>query len=307
MSNLKSQKEEFIKYVSDVQQHICDEIEAIDGKTFKIENWEREGFGYGSTRILSDGNVIEKGGVNTSMVGGKLPEAMKKRFGVEESTFFATGVSLVLHPKNPFAPTVHANYRYFELYDEKSGKLKDQWFGGGADLTPYYLFPEDAKHFHQIHKEACDQFDPEYYPKFKKECDEYFYNHHRNESRGLGGIFFDYLRPDKSHSAEDLLEFSKAAGFAFTEAYLPILKKRKDAEFDEQNRFWQEIRRGRYVEFNLIHDRGTLFGLKTKGRIESILMSLPPQVRWEYDYQPEEGSPEAKLLEHLRPIDWVDY
>lgn len=304
----KSIKSQFTKFVSNVQQHICDELEAVEGtQKFLIEDWEREGFGGGSTRIIEGGEVIEKGGVNVSTVGGPLPEAMQKKFKVAESDFFATGVSLVIHPRNPFAPTVHANYRYFELYDKNSGKLLDQWFGGGADMTPYYLFPEDARHFHQVHKKVCDQFDPEYYPVFKAECDAYFYNHHREEARGIGGLFFDYQRPDENRTAQELFDFAKAAGFAFTEAYIPILKKRKDSEYNEEHRKWQEIRRGRYVEFNLIHDRGTLFGLKTKGRIESILMSLPPQVRWVYDHHPEAGSPEAKLIEHLKPIDWINY
>ena len=305
--HLQSKKKAFIEYVKDVQQHICDEIEAVDGSKFQIENWEREDFGYGSTRVLSGGDVIEKGGVNISVVGGKLPEAMKEQFKVDEAAFFATGVSLVLHPRNPFAPTVHANYRYFELYDESGKELKDIWFGGGADLTPYYLFPEDAKHFHLVHKQVCDSFDPNFYPRFKKECDEYFFNHHRNESRGIGGLFFDYLRPDEEQSADTLFEFSKAAGFAFTDAYIPILKRRIKMEYEEKHRYWQEIRRGRYVEFNLIHDRGTLFGLKTNGRIESILMSLPPQVRWEYDYHPESGSEEEELVKHLKPVDWINY
>ncbi|MEX2362709.1 MAG: oxygen-dependent coproporphyrinogen oxidase, partial [Balneolaceae bacterium] len=297
----------FSEYVSEVQQFICDHLEAVDGKKFKVENWERKGFGHGSTRVIENGNVIEKGGVNVSVVEGELPKTMQERFEVEDSDFFVTGVSLVIHPRNPFAPTVHANYRYFELYDKKSGELTDQWFGGGADLTPYYLFPEDAIHFHEVHKKTCDKFDPDFYPVFKAECDAYFYNHHRDESRGIGGLFFDYIRPDEKHSADELFAFSKAAGFAFIDAYLPILLKRKDAEYSPQQREWQEIRRGRYVEFNLIHDRGTLFGLKTKGRIESILMSLPPQVRWVYDHHPEKGSPEAELLEHLKPIDWINY
>lgn len=305
---LSSKKEEFSAYVSEVQDHICEALEAVDGaQPFRIENWEREGFGGGSTRVIADGAVIEKGGVNVSAVGGPLPEAMRKKFEVPDSEFFATGVSLVIHPRNPFAPTVHANYRYFELYDKETGALRDQWFGGGADLTPYYLFKEDAKHFHQVHKDVCDQFDPDYYPKFKAECDAYFFNHHREESRGIGGLFFDYERPGAQRTADDLYEFSKAAGYAFTDAYIPILKKRKDHPYTEAQRNWQEIRRGRYVEFNLIHDRGTLFGLKTKGRIESILMSLPPKVQWVYDHQPEAGSKEAELVEHLKPIDWIQY
>lgn len=305
---LSSKKVEFQKYVQELQNHICSEIEAIDGKEqFLIEDWKREGFGYGSTRVISNGNVIEKGGVNISVVEGKLPESMQKNFNVENADFFVTGLSLVLHPKNPFAPTVHANYRYFELYDEKTGELTDQWFGGGADLTPYYLFTDDAKHFHLAHKKACDLFGSEYYPNFKEECDNYFVNHHRGETRGIGGLFFDYMRPTENQSANVLFDLSKSLGYAFTEAYSPILNRRKDNDFTEEQRYWQEIRRGRYVEFNLIHDRGTRFGLKTKGRIESILMSLPPRVRWDYNFMPEKGSEEERLIQHLKPIDWINY
>lgn len=307
-THLSPKREAFSDFVSDVQQHICDTLEAIEGTTkFRIEDWEREGFGHGSTRIIEDGEVIEKGGVNVSKVESTLPPVLQEKLGVAESEFFVTGVSLVIHPRNPFAPTVHANYRYFELYDARDGSLKDQWFGGGADMTPYYLFPEDARHFHAVHKEICDKYDPQYYPEFKKECDEYFYNHHRNESRGIGGLFFDYQRPDENRSADELYNFARDAGYAFTDAYIPILKKRMDNDYTDEHRYWQEVRRGRYVEFNLIHDRGTLFGLKTGGRIESILMSLPPEVRWVYDHHPEPGSPEAELVEHLKPVDWINY
>lgn len=308
MSNLVSQKAEFSKFIKEAQQHICDKVEEVDGVAkFQIDDWTRDGFGGGSTRVISKGAVIEKGGVNYSIVGGTLPDALKKKFDVEDAEFFACGISLVLHPKNPFAPTVHANYRYFELYDSETGILKDQWFGGGADMTPYYLFDEDAIHFHKTHKAICDQFDESFYPKFKEECDNYFLNDHRAERRGIGGIFFDYMRPSEVKSAYNLFEFAKAAGFGFVDAYLPILEKRKDMEFTEDQRYWQEIRRGRYVEFNLIHDRGTLFGLKTKGRIESILMSLPPRVRWDYNFTPDEGSEEERLLERLKnPVNWVD-
>ncbi len=307
MSKLESQKEAFVEFVKSVQQHICDQVESVDGKAkFKIDDWDRDGFGFGSTRVISDGSVIEKGGVNFSAVGGELPEALREKFEVEDSNFFASGISLVLHPVNPHAPTVHANYRYFELYDQESDELKDQWFGGGADLTPYYLYKEDAVHFHATHKEICDRYDEKLYPEFKVACDDYFRNHHREEARGVGGIFFDYIRPDENNTAADLLEFAKDAGFGFTDAYIPILEKRKDLPFTEEEKYWQEIRRGRYVEFNLIHDRGTLFGLKTKGRIESILMSLPPKVRWDYDVQPEKNSREEELVEVLKnPIDWV--
>lgn len=255
--------------------------------------------------MIADGNVFEKGGVNTSVVHGELPELMAKQFGVGQAQFMACGISLVIHPVNPFVPTVHANFRYFELYDD-NGTLKDSWFGGGADLTPYYLDEQDGIHFHQTFKNACDPFGTELYPLFKKHCDEYFINKHRNnEARGIGGIFYDYQRPGEKMNAEQLFNFAKANGEAFIQAYLPIVEKTKDIPYTDAQKDWQEYRRGRYVEFNLIHDRGTLFGLKTNGRTESILMSLPPRARWEYDYHPAEGSPEAQLVEFLKPREWA--
>jgi coproporphyrinogen III oxidase len=206
-------------------------------------------------------------------------------------------------------PTVHANFRYFELYDDaEMNEIRDQWFGGGADLTPYYLWDEDAVHFHRVFKKACDKHGDKLYLRFKKECDEYFYNDHRREARGVGGLFFDYLRPTEQRTAEDWYAFTTEVGKAFLDSYVPIVKRRKDEPFDEKQRYFQEIRRGRYVEFNLIHDRGTLFGLKTNGRTESILMSLPPRVRWDYDFKVEENSREAYLLNRLEnPIDWIEY
>lgn len=303
---LHSLREEFIAFIHELQNSICEGLELIDGEArFEEDSWERPGGGGGKTRVISEGAVFEKGGVNTSVVHGDLPANMAKHLGVPPSRFFACGISLVIHPRNPMLPTVHANYRYFELYNEV-GELVDQWFGGGADLTPYYLWEEDAVHFHRCHKTACDGFDPEYYPRFKKQCDEYFVNHHRDgEARGIGGIFFDYQRPDAQRSAQQIFEFSKACGAAFLPSYVPIVQRRMLESYNEQQLHWQGIRRGRYVEFNLIHDRGTLFGLRTKGRIESILMSLPAQARWAYDFHPAPGSPEAKLLEHLRPRDWA--
>lgn len=301
-----SVKDKFIPFIHQLQDDICAGLEQLDGKaTFREDRWERPGGGGGKTRVIQDGAVFEKGGVNTSVVEGQLPDVMAKQFGVTEAQFMACGISLVIHPLNPYVPTVHANWRYFELYDDKGG-LKDSWFGGGADLTPYYLDEEDGKHFHRTFKDACDPFGKEYYPLYKKQCDEYFVNKHRNnETRGIGGIFYDYLRPDANRTAEDLYNFSKSTGEAFLQAYLPIVAKTKDLPYTEANKDWQEYRRGRYVEFNLIHDRGTLFGLKTNGRIESILMSLPPRARWEYDYHPTPGSPEAKLVEYLQPREWA--
>ena len=299
-------REQFVSYIKNLQDQITAKLEAIDGKaTFKEDLWQREEGGGGRTRVIENGNVIEKGGVNISEVHGPLAPAMQQYFKVGDVDFFACGLSLVIHPKNPYAPTVHANWRYFEMLD-KAGNLVDSWFGGGQDLTPYYLFEEDAQHFHQTCKTACDKHDPEFYPQYKKRCDEYFYNSHRREARGLGGLFFDYLKATDERSMQDWYNFVTEVGDSFLTAYAPILEKRKDLAYGEKERDWQEVRRGRYVEFNLVHDKGTLFGLKTNGRIESILMSLPPAVQWRYDHHPEPGSPEAQLVDVLEnPMDWV--
>lgn len=308
-------KAAFIEFIHSLQDQICQELEQADGKAVFIEDsWEREGGGGGKSRVITNGNAFEKGGVNTSIVHGELPELIRKRFGVSQGWFLAAGISLVIHPKSPMVPTVHANYRYFELYDEEGGELRDAWFGGGADLTPYYLIPEDARHFHLMHKQACDGVDETLFPIFKQQCDTYFHNAHRGESRGVGGIFYDYMRPadmvqpqnEDGFTSEQLLNLARRNGQAFIDAYIPIINRNKSTEFSEDQRYWQEIRRGRYVEFNLIHDRGTLFGLKTNGRVESILMSLPPRVRWDYNFEPLQGTKEADLLEVLRkPVDWV--
>ncbi len=299
-------KERFIDYIHGLQDTLCAGLEGVDGKArFIQDTWERPEGGGGKTRVISGGNVFEKGGVNTSVVHGVLPKTMQDAFGVEESNFFACGLSLVIHPLNPFVPTVHANWRYFELYN-KAGERIDGWFGGGSDLTPYYLFEEDARHFHSTLKSAIAPFGDNLYTDYKKHCDEYFVNKHRgNEMRGIGGVFYDYLRPADEAEAERLFEFQQANGNAFLSAYLPIVEKRKDIAYGERQIEWQEIRRGRYVEFNLVHDRGTLFGLKTNGRTESILMSLPPRARWYYDYQPEPGSPEAQMMKYYKPHDWA--
>ena len=299
-------KNQFYSYIKDLQNQITKGLEKVDGKAqFKEDIWKRSEGGGGRSRILENGFVIEKGGVNISQVHGSLPESMQAYFKVGDVAFSACGLSLVIHPKNPMAPTVHANYRYFEMYD-KSGKCIDQWFGGGLDLTPYYLFEEDAKHFHKQCKQACDEHHTEFYSDFKDKCDSYFYNAHRNEARGIGGLFFDYLRADKVFSISDRYNFVSSVGDSFLEAYLPILNRRKDLPYTSDQRNWQEIRRGRYVEFNLVHDKGTLFGLKTNGRIESILMSLPPTVQWRYDYHPEKESEEAKLISILKnPVSWI--
>ncbi|ULQ51186.1 oxygen-dependent coproporphyrinogen oxidase [Flavihumibacter fluvii] len=301
------EKDTWIAYIHSLQDRICTAVEASDGKAVFMEDaWTRPEGGGGKTRVISNGAVFEKGGVNTSVVFGEVTDAMRNQLKINGHSWFACGLSLVLHPLNPFVPTVHCNYRMFELYNDK-GDCVDRWFGGGTDLTPYYLFEEDARHFHQVYKNACDRFDPEFFPRFKKTCDDYFVNWHRNEERrGIGGIFYDYQRPDENRDVNWWMDFGKACGDSFTEAYLPIVEKRKNQPYTAAHKHWQEIRRGRYTEFNLVHDRGTLFGLKTNGRIESILMSLPPTVRFEYNYQPEPGSEEDKLLQAcLHPVDWV--
>ena len=300
-------KEKFEKHIYNLQDRICSELEAIDslGK-FEEDIWKRPGGGGGKTRILNKGKVFEKGGVNVSVVHGDLPQIFKDKFNEQDASFYACGLSLVIHPENPKIPTVHANWRYFEMYDSKGIRIK-AWFGGGSDLTPYYLDENDAVHFHTVIKEFCDKHHPEYYSKFKKECDEYFYNSHRAEARGIGGIFYDYLQENNEFTLEERMNFSIDAGNAFLNGYLPIVEKHIGESYSEEDKIWQEIRRGRYVEFNLLHDRGTHFGLKTKGRIESILMSLPSTVRWEYNHHPKKGSPEEKLLKVLKnPIDWVN-
>tara|TARA_R110002020_G_scaffold122487_6_gene277943 strand:+ start:76503 stop:77405 length:903 start_codon:yes stop_codon:yes gene_type:complete len=299
-------KELFYNYIVNLQDRITQSLEQEDGKAkFKEDLWERAEGGGGRSRVIENGRVFEKGGVNISKVHGALPESMQTYFGVTDADFFACGLSLVLHPTNPMVPTVHANWRYFEMYDAQ-GKLVDQWFGGGQDLTPYYLFDEDAIHFHRTCKKACDAHDPDFYPQFKQKCDHYFWNAHREEARGIGGLFFDYCKATENRGMDQWFNFVSTVGNSFLEAYIPIVTKRKDLPFTAEQRTWQEIRRGRYVEFNLVHDKGTLFGLRTNGRIESILMSLPPKVQWVYDHHPPQGSEEARLIEVLRsPKQWT--
>lgn len=300
-------RERFEAYITDLQNRICKALEALDGKArFEEDLWERPGGGGGKTRIIRGGQVFEKGGVSTSVVYGALPDVLKKQLNVEQADFFACGLSLVLHPLSPMIPTVHANFRYFEMYDGQ-GERVDCWFGGGMDLTPYYLWPEDAIHFHQTIKAASDPFGEQLYPTYKDACDAYFFNSHRNEARGIGGVFFDYLKPGKEgKTEEEWYAFTTAMGDTFLPAYLPIAQKRVHESYGEAEKIWQEIRRGRYVEFNLIHDKGTAFGLRSNGRTESILMSLPATVRWEYNHQPKPGSREADLLAYLKPRNWVD-
>jgi len=296
----------FYSYIEKLQDQISSKLEKVDGKaTFQEDLWQRKEGGGGRTRIIENGTIFEKGGVNISKVFGELPEVLRKQFGVEEGDFFACGLSLVLHPLNPFVPTVHANWRYFEMYNS-SGDIVNQWFGGGQDLTPYYLFDQDAIHFHTICKTACDKHHKVFYPKFKELCDTYFWNTHRNEARGIGGLFFDYLKETEEFTIQDRFNFVKEIGDSFLDSYIPIVEKRKEIQFTKHQKEWQEVRRGRYVEFNLVHDKGTLFGLKTNGRIESILMSLPPIVKWKYNYLPEENSQEEILLKVLaNPQKWI--
>ncbi len=288
------------QWFRELQGKICDALEQVDGAArFSSETWQREGGGGGVTRVLAGGAVFEKAGVNWSQVEGQLPEALASATPGEGPGFRATGVSLVLHPRSPMVPTTHANFRCLE----KGGRI---WFGGGADLTPYYLWPDDARHFHRQLAEACARHPGVAdYRRFKAWCDEYFYLPHRKETRGVGGIFFDYLDAAGDRGAS-LLAFVRDAGEAFLRAYLPIVAARRDEPYGDRERTWQLQRRGRYVEFNLLYDRGTRFGLETGGRIESILMSLPPLVRWDYDVRPEPGSREAELISSLHPTEWLD-
>lgn len=300
-------KQQWVSFIHQLQDDICIALELADGKAkFLEDKWERPEGGGGKTRVIANGNVFEKGGVNTSIVFGDVTDTMRTQLKIDGDKWFACGLSLVIHPHNPFVPTVHANYRMFELYNNND-ELIDRWFGGGTDLTPYYFFEEDAIHFHQTYKTACEKSDEAFYPLFKKHCDDYFVNWHRNkERRGIGGIFYDYQKPTAERDSNFWINLASNCGYAFMDAYIPIVEKRKNMPFTKENKHWQEIRRGRYVEFNLVHDRGTIFGLKTNGRTESILMSLPPTVRFEYDYKPEPGSEEEKLLQAcLKPKEYV--
>jgi coproporphyrinogen III oxidase len=284
-------------YFQVLQERICTALEQLDGPgRFREDHWQREGGGGGRTRVLNEGAVFEKAGVNFSAVHGQLTEEFARLLPGEGLDFRATGISLVLHPRSPMVPTVHANFRYLT-------KGNHEWFGGGADLTPYYPYREDVIHFHRVWKRICERHaNVVDYRRLKQWCDEYFFLAHRREARGVGGIFFDYLKGDRYQ----VFTFVRDAGDAFLDAYLPIAHRRKEEPYTNAQRAFQEFRRGRYVEFNLLYDRGTLFGLKTGGRIESILMSLPPVVRWEYDYRPPTGTREAELDDYLKPRDWAE-
>jgi coproporphyrinogen III oxidase len=320
-------KERVGQFLRTLQDNICQKLEAVDGGSpFQEDSWERPEGGGGRSRVLREGNIFEQGGVNFSEVWGDHlpPSILQQRPEAAGHRFYATGTSMVLHPRNPYIPTVHLNYRYFE-----AGPV--WWFGGGIDLTPYYPFIEDVQHFHHTLKAACDRHHREYYPTFKLWCDEYFYLKHRNETRGVGGIFFDYqdgfgelyrgsdaegpagqrsqqIGIVPTRNWDDLFAFVQSCGEAFLPAYVPIVEKRQSTAYGERERNFQLYRRGRYVEFNLVYDRGTIFGLQTNGRTESILMSLPPLVRWEYGYEPTAGTPEAELYTtFLKPQDWLSW
>lgn len=285
-----------------IQDQICIGLTEADGKAkFEEELWQRDGGGGGRTRVMQHGNVIEKGGVNFSAVHGKLPEAVKKAFKVESDDFFATGVSIVMHPQNPFVPIIHMNIRYFEM-DEQT-----RWFGGGIDLTPHYVIPTDARFFHHRLKQTCDGFDASFYPKFKATADDYFFIKHREETRGVGGIFYDRLKPENTAlDFSQILDFSLAVGNTFLPVYTELIDRNRDQSFTEAQKEWQYLRRSRYAEFNLVYDAGTKFGLETNGRIESILMSLPPTAKWNYNPQIIAGSEEEQTQSFLKKgIDWV--
>jgi coproporphyrinogen III oxidase len=299
LSNIDTVKD----YLQGLQSHICAQLEQLDGAAkFATDAWQRPGGGGGKSRVLSGGDIFEQAGVGFSHVFGDEmpPSATKHRPDLAGKKFQAVGVSLVLHPLNPYVPTTHANFRYFSAGDTDPV----WWFGGGFDLTPYYPFREDVEHWHRTARAACEPFGDDLYPHYKAWCDKYFYLKHRNETRGVGGLFFDDVcTPDFEQS----FAFLRSVGDSFLDAYTPIVERRAKMAYGERQRNFQLYRRGRYVEFNLIYDRGTLFGLQSGGRTESILMSLPPQVRWEYGWTPEPGSPEASLYEdYLQPQDWLE-
>ncbi len=295
-------KEDIAAVFKNIQDHICKEIEKADGSGQFIEDqWERPGGGGGRSRVIRSGNIIEKGGVNFSQVHGKTPEKILNSFGLTEGDFFATGVSIVLHPENPWVPIIHMNIRYFEM------STGTYWFGGGIDLTPHYVDKNDAQLFHNKLKAVCQKHDPDYYNEFKQWADNYFYIKHRQETRGIGGIFFDHLSEDKQKSKEDIFSFVKDVGLSFAPIYTHFMSKNAVKPYEQREKDWQMMRRGRYVEFNLVLDRGTKFGLETDGRTESILMSLPPMAGWEYDFKPNSNSLEAKTLSMLKKgINWAE-
>ncbi len=295
-------KQQITDWFTNLQNDICEQLEKVDGKgKFKEDRWERPGGGGGRSRVITEGNVIEKGGVNFSAVYGKTPSNILKALQLEEADFYATGVSIVIHPFSPMVPIIHMNVRYFEMTNGVS------WFGGGIDLTPHYVDEQDARYFHTALKKVCDQHHPQYYPEFKQWADDYFYIKHRKETRGIGGIFFDRLSANEDITLEERFAFVKDVGMLFAPVYTHFMQKNKDLPYGENEKQWQMVRRGRYVEFNLVLDKGTKFGLDTDGRTESILMSLPPQAQWHYNFQPEAGSREAATQGLLRKkINWIN-
>lgn len=321
---------EIKKYLTDLQKSICDSLELLDGKAHFIDDeWSRPEGGGGLSKVIQNGDVFEKGGVNFSHVHGKMPDVLKSEMSSKQNNtkekdilstqknneievdksrhanyFHATGVSIVIHPQNPFVPIIHMNVRYFCMTEDENSEIIDEWFGGGIDMSPAYPNIEDTLHLHTILKNACDKFDASFYPKFKNWCDDYFTIKHRNEMRGVGGIFYDHLRPKNDEEKAHLFSFMQAVGNSFIPIYKETVERNYSKSFNENNKQWQFIRRGRYTEFNLVYDRGTHFGLKTNGRIESILMSLPPHAEWKYNYHPELDSEEAKILHFFQPKTW---
>ena len=298
----KLDKQYIAEWFKGLQDRICEGLEKMDGiACFEEDLWQRPGGGGGRTRVIRNGDVLEKGGVNFSAVHGQLPEKIRNALKLpNECDFFASGVSIVLHPVSPMIPIIHMNVRYFEMSEGT------WWFGGGIDVTPHYVIPEDARHFHMQLASVCNRHDIDYYPKFKKWADDYFYIKHRNETRGIGGIFFDRLSDNGKHDKESRFRFVQDVGEAFVPVFLHLVKNHRDEPYGDAEKKWQMLRRSRYVEFNLVYDKGTKFGLDTNGRIESILMSMPPQAQWAYNYQPVPGSPEAETLQWLKKdIEWV--
>jgi len=301
-------KEQITADYQQIQDEICAALEMVDGKAkFEEEKWEREGGGGGRTRILQNGNIFERGGVNFSAVHGQLPPSLKKALNVEQDDFFATGISIVIHPNHPMVPIIHMNIRYFEMPSSfADGKEPVRWFGGGIDLTPHYIFEDDARFFHQNLKDVCDKFYNNFYSRFKTWADDYFFIKHRNETRGIGGIFYDRLTAKDDLTWDAIFEFSKALGRSFIPTYTELVNRNRNKPYTDENQTWQYQRRSRYAEFNLVYDAGTKFGLETNGRIESILMSLPPTAKWVYNYQAQPGSEEEKTLSLLKKgINWV--
>ncbi len=299
-------KEQIAEHYQQIQNEICAGLELADGEgKFQEEIWNRDGGGGGRTRIIQNGNVLEKAGVNFSAVHGKLPDSIKKAFGVSDDDFFATGVSIVIHPNNPWIPIIHMNIRYFEMLGESGKEMR--WFGGGIDLSPHFVIEDDARFFHRSLKHTCDKFHSDFYFKFKNWADDYFFIKHRQETRGIGGIFYDRLNPQNTGLEwVDIFEFSKAVGRTFLPVYIELINRNKEKLVKEDEKLWQYQRRSRYAEFNLVYDSGTKFGLDTNGRIESILMSLPPQANWVYNFNAKPGSEEEKTLGLLKKgINWI--